>query len=101
MPFLLFEIWEDPKDHSFQMSPVTERGDDLRKQIAPRSVLRHSFRAKSDFEAYQMHYDWQGWGRWRPEPGWAERRFSGEEAAAQKSYLATRNSGSPVAAYTC
>ena len=80
----LFEIWENPEAHSFEMSLVTERGDELRGKIAPKSVLRHTFRAKSNFEAYQMNYDWHGWERWRPEPEWTEQPFTAEEVAVQE-----------------
>jgi len=93
MPYLLFEIWEDPEHNSFEMSPVTERSDELRRQIAPRSVLRHSFRAKSDHQAFQMNHDWHGWGLWRPEPDWMEQEFTADEVAAQPRYLLTRSSG--------
>jgi hypothetical protein len=92
---LLFEIWENPEDNSFEMSPVTEEGDQLRLQIASESVLRHSFWAKSDFDAYQTNYDWHGWGTWRPEPNWTEQLFTGEQAAIQRLYLATRKVRSP------
>jgi hypothetical protein len=91
VPRLLFEIWEDPDSHSSEMSPVTERGDELRGQISPKSELRHSFEAKSNFEAYQMNYDWHGWGRWKPLPDGMEQLFTDEEVAVQKRYLATRN----------
>jgi hypothetical protein len=90
---LLFEIWENPEDGSFEMSPATERGDELRRQIAPKSVLRHSFRAESDFEGYQLNYDWHGWGRWNPEPDWTEQKFTAAEVASQERYLAVRNVG--------
>ncbi len=90
MPLLLFEIWEDPENHSFAMSAVTERGDELRRQVEPNSVLRHSFRARSDFEAYQMNYDWHGWGRWKPQPDWTAKYFAADEVAAQELYLAVR-----------
>lgn len=91
MPHLLFEIWENPESHSFEMSLVTELGDELRKQIEPCSVLRHSFRAKSDFDAHQMNHDWHGWGEWKPEPDWAERQFTADEVAAQERYLTIRS----------
>jgi hypothetical protein len=87
---LLFEIWEELASNSFEMSPVTEAGDQMRSKIAPTSVLRHSFRAKSDFEAHQMNHDWQGWASWKPEPGWIEHLFTAEEAAVQEQYLAAR-----------
>lgn len=88
---LLFEIWENADDASFEISHVTEHADKLRRQVAPRSVLRHSFRAESDFEAYQLNYDWHGWGRWKPEPDWTEQRFTAAEVASQEGYLAVRN----------
>jgi len=91
MPHLLFEIWEDPEHHSFEMSMVTEHGDQLRKQIAPASVLRHSFQAQSAFEAYQTKNDWHGFGQWKAEPDWADQYFTEEDVAAQDRYLAVRN----------
>ena len=93
MPHMLFEIWEDPENHSFEMSPVTERGDELRRHTASKSVLRHSFRAQSNFEAYQNNNDWHGWGRWVPEPDWTEQHFTDEDVAAQGRYLAARSDG--------
>jgi hypothetical protein len=93
MPRLLFEIWEDPESHAFEMSPVTERGDELRRQIGPRSVLRHSFHAKSDFEAYQTNHNWHGWGQWKPEPDWTERQFTSDEVEEQERYLTIRQDG--------
>lgn len=90
MPYLLFEIWEDREHNHFQMAPVTDRNK-LRKQISPQSVLRHSFRAKSDFEAFQMNHDWHGWGRWKPEPNWTEQHFTADEVSVQQRYLATRD----------
>ena len=88
---LLFEIWEDSERHLFEMSPVTKEFDEQRKTISPNAVLRHSFRAKSNFEAYQANYDWHGWGRWRPEPNWKEQSFGAEEVATQDRYLAIRD----------
>ena len=87
---LLFEIWEDLESRSFEMSPVTETADQMRRAITPASVLRHSFRARSDFQAHQMNYDWHGWGSWTPEPDWTEHAFTAEEATAQAQYLAVR-----------
>jgi hypothetical protein len=88
---LLFEIWENSEDNSFEMSSVTAHGDGLRTKIAPKSVLRHSFRAKSNFEAFQMNHDWHGSGRWTPEPGWPEQPFTAEQVAIQDRYLLIRN----------
>ena len=51
MPHLLFVIWEGPERQSFEVAPVTERGVEVRRQIASRSALRHCFRARSNFEA--------------------------------------------------
>jgi hypothetical protein len=90
---LLFEIWEDSEAHSFELSRVTERGDELRRKTAPGSVLRHRFHAASDWEAYQMNNDWHGWGRWIPEPEWTQQHFTAEDVAVQERYLAVRNSG--------
>jgi hypothetical protein len=90
MPRLLFEIWEDPESASFEMTLVTERADELRRKIAPRSVLRHRFHAKSTFEAYQMNYDWHGWGGWKAETDWVEREFNEDEVATQERFLSVR-----------
>ena len=84
MPRLLFEIWENPENRSFHMAPVTKRADELRRQTEPRSVVRHSFHAESDFEAYQMNYDWHGWGTWRSESNWTAQQFTADEVAAQE-----------------
>lgn len=89
---LLFEIWEDPDRHSFEWSAVSEQGDELRKKVFPNSVLRHTFRAKSDVEAGQMNYDWHGWGAYDPGP-FPERFVTSEDVAVQERYLAVRNLG--------
>jgi hypothetical protein len=86
----MFEIWEDPEHNSFEMSPVSERGDKLRCQVSPTATRAHSFFASSNFEAYQMNHDWHGWGIWKPEPGWLEQHFTEEQALEQQSYLARR-----------
>jgi hypothetical protein len=91
VPALLFEIWEDRENHSFEMSRVTERSDELRRSIAPNSVRVHSFFAGSDFKAFQLSYDWHGWGTWKPEPDWPERHFTDEEALEQQRYLDVRS----------
>jgi hypothetical protein len=93
MACLLFEVWQNAEDNSVEMSSVAPRSDDLRRKIAPNSVLRHSFRASSDFKAYQLYYDWNGWGTWKPEPDWSEHTFTEEEAREQERYLRTRNGG--------
>lgn len=93
MPKLLFEIWEDLESHSYEMSPVTEGGDALRRQMTPNAILRHAFHATSDFEAFQMNHDWHGYGKWKPEQDWVERKFTIEEVEAQNSYLAIRKGG--------
>jgi hypothetical protein len=92
MVSLLFEVWESPEDDSIEMSQVSRRADDLRKQLSPKAILRHAFRASSDFTAYQLYYDWMGWGTWSPEPDWSERHFTDEEAREQELYLLVRNS---------
>jgi hypothetical protein len=95
VPKLLFEIWEDPEDHAFEMAQVTSRADEVRSQVAPKSVLRHSFRASSDFEAHRLNHDWHGWEPWKPEPDWVERFFEAHEADAQTHYLASKAVGKP------
>jgi hypothetical protein len=90
MPTLLFEIWQNSEDNSFEMSAVSERGDELRRQIAPRSTRVHSFLAESDFEAFQKNCDWHDWAMWQPPPDLHEWRFSQAEASEQQIYLATR-----------
>jgi hypothetical protein len=93
MATLLFEVWENCEGDGIEteMSPVSRRNDDLRKKITPKAILRHAFRATSDFEASQFYYDWMGFGTWRPEPDWPERRFADEEAREQELYLLVRN----------
>ena len=70
MALLLFEIWDDPEHSAVGFSAVSEQGDKLRKLVEPNAVRVHSFFASSDFEAFQMNYDWHGWGVWKPEPNW-------------------------------
>ena len=89
---LLFEIWEDPDSQSFEWSAVSEHGDELRKKIFPKAVLRHTFRAKSFVEAGRMNNEWHGWENYEPGP-WPERFVTSEEVAVQERYLAVRNLG--------
>ena len=91
MASLLFEVWQNPEGSSFMMSPVSQQGDDQREKLDPGFILRHTFRASSDFEAPQTYYDLMGWGTWRPEPDWSERHFTDEEAREQELYLLVRH----------
>lgn len=75
MPKLLFEIWRDD-DGSHAMSPVRRENDELRQKIAPNSVLVHSYYASTDFEAFRLKNEWQGFAPWMPEPDWEERPFT-------------------------
>lgn len=90
MALLLFEIWEHPGDQAIGMSQVSRAADESRQRAEPDSILRHSFYAESDFEAFKAFNDWCGYGRWMPEPDWTERRFSDAEAAEQLTYLDSR-----------
>jgi len=90
MALLLFEIWEDPEDKSFEMTAVSARGDVLRAQLSPSARLRHSFKAESDFDALQKRWAWHGCGRWTPPAGCHERFYSEKDAADQARYLAAR-----------
>lgn len=91
MAKLIFEIWQDVDDHSFALSGVTERGDQLRKFVSPNARLVHTFVARSDFDASQQNYDWHGWGKWKPEADWVERFYTDEEADEQRRYLIVRD----------
>jgi hypothetical protein len=87
---LLFEIWEHPDENAFEMSRVDEEGDALRPKVWSSSILRHSFRATSLFEAFRMEHAWRGYpGRWQA-PDFDDRPFTAEEAADQARYLAVR-----------
>lgn len=88
---LLFEIWRDPQDGSCVVLQAGREADEHLARISPGSVLLHSFSAVSDFDAFQKNYDWQGWGRWKPEPEWEERFFSEEDHAKQQQSLAERS----------
>lgn len=91
MSDLLFEIWRDDAAGHQEMGPVTEQADELRRAISPNAAKVHSFMAGSDFQASQMNYDWNGWGRWKPEPDWAEHFYTEREAEEQRRYLDRRN----------
>ena len=95
MAELVFEIWENPDDCSFEMSRVSSRLDELRRQIAPNSLKRHTFTAGSDFEAAQTNYDWHGWGLWKAPGNMTEQFFSEAENDEQRRYLAIRNDRFP------
>lgn len=90
MSDLLFEIWRDEAAGHQEMGPVTEQADELRRAISPNAVKVHSFTAGSDFRAFQMNYDWNGWGRWKPDSDWAEHFYTEREAEDQRRYLDRR-----------
>ena len=90
MAELVFEIWRDEDDNSFEMSPVSERGDCLRKSISPNAVRVYTFTACSDFEAAQKNYEWHDWGTRKSPEGLDELFFSEEEAEEQRRYIATQ-----------
>lgn len=91
MAELVFEIWRDDVAGEQSMSKVSEEADTLRFATMPKATLAHTFKAKSDFDAFQRNYDWNGWGVWRPEPGWTEQPFTEGEAAEQARYLSIRD----------
>ena len=91
MAELIFEIWTDDDDGSFEMGAVSAHRDELRCSVSPKARRVHSFTAGSDFEAHQTNYDWHGWGRWKIPQGLAERHFTEAEAAEQRRYIAVRN----------
>ena len=91
MAELKFEIWRDVAEDEQSMSQISDQGDRVRRATLPNATLVHSFSAVSDFDAFQKNYDWNGWGTWRPEPGWIERPFTADEAAAQALFIAQRN----------
>jgi hypothetical protein len=90
MAGLVFEIWRDDAAGEQSMSQVSERADKLRLATMPAAKLVYTFTAKSDFDAFQKNYDWNGWGVWKPEPHWTEQPFTETEAAEQARYLSSR-----------
>jgi hypothetical protein len=93
MPELLFEIWRDEARGQQSMWQVSGQADKVRHVTMPEARLAYSFTAKSDFQAFQKNYDWNGWGLWNPDPEWTERFFTDEEVAEQQSYLLERGTG--------
>lgn len=91
MAELIFEIWRDDAAGEQSMSQVSEQADKMRLATMPNARLVHTFRAGSDFDAFQKNYDLNGWGVWRPEPHWIEQPFTTEEAGAQAAFLSKRN----------
>jgi hypothetical protein len=87
---MLFEIWRDDVAGQQEMGPVTEQSDKLRQATMSEAVKVHSFKAVSDFQAFQANYDWNGWGTWNPEPDWIERFYTEAEAEEQRRYLICR-----------
>ena len=90
MATLLFEVWEDRREGSVEMSPVSKQHDDRRKSLNPNAVLLHTFRASTDFEAPRIYHELMGWGPWKPEPGWLERSFTDGQPREQEAYLLVR-----------
>jgi hypothetical protein len=90
MPELLFEIWRDEATNQQSMGPVSRQGDKVRRATMPNASLAHSFKAHSDFDAFQKNYDWNDWGRWKPDPDWIERLFTVDEVEEQRRYLEER-----------
>ena len=91
MAELVFEIWRDDAAGEQVMSQVSEQADKVRLATMPNAALVHTFAAKSDFDAFQKNYDWNGWGVWKPEQNWIEQPFTEAVAAEQARYLASRN----------
>lgn len=91
MAELVFEIWRDDAAGEQSMSQVSEQADRVRLATMPNATLVYSFTARSDFDAFQRNYDWNGWGAWKPEPYWTEQPFTDAEAADQARYLASRD----------
>lgn len=91
MAELIFEIWSNEDDGSFEMGAVSAQGDQLRKSVSPNSNRIYSFFATSDFEAYQLNYDYHGWGKWQAPAGLSERFFTDAEAVEQRAYLTVRS----------
>lgn len=91
MANLVFEIWRDEAEGEQSMSQVSEDADTFRMKIMPNATLTRTFKATSDFDAFQKNYDCNGWGVWRPEPHWTEKPFTHDEEEAQQAYLKRRN----------
>jgi hypothetical protein len=90
MPELVFEIWRDDAASEQSMAQISRQNDNVRAATMPNAALVHSFKAASDFDAFQTNYDWNRWGNWKPEPDWIERFFTDEEAMVQQAYLEER-----------
>lgn len=90
MAELLHEIWHDAETRSFEMGVVSKEADQQRARMFPSSVLVHSFKASSYYEAAQKNYDWHGWGQFKREPNWDDHFHTDEEDETQKQYLETR-----------
>lgn len=90
MAELVFEICRDDAAGEQSMSQVSEQADKLRLTTMPQATLAYTFTARSDFDAFQKSYDWNGWGVWKPEPHWAEQPFTDAEVAEQARYLSLR-----------
>ena len=93
MALLTFEIWRSEADDEQWMAEVSEQNDKVRATTMPQGGVVYSFAAKSDFEAFQKNYDWNGWGLWKPEADWTERFFTDEQAESQRCYMDGRRVG--------
>jgi hypothetical protein len=60
------EVWEDSEGLT-TLCLSDERGDDCRKLLDPKSILKHSFYAESHFEAMQIYYKFMNWEEYMTE----------------------------------
>jgi hypothetical protein len=88
-PELIWEVWVCPDSHSIELSPASAEGDELRAKIDPNAVRAHVFSAHSDHEAFQKHYELQGWGTWQSD-GYPANFATQEQAEKQEQFLASR-----------
>ncbi|MBX7534024.1 hypothetical protein K3165_13900 [Qipengyuania sp. 1XM1-15A] len=90
MPKLIFEIWHDPTNSSFEMGAVCSSTDEHRRAVSPNAVRIHQFTAESSLDAFQQDYDFHGLGIYRLPDGEREYFYTQHEAEEQMRYIAVR-----------
>jgi len=82
---LLYQIWEDPKSNSLEVTRASRAADELRRKTSPDAKLVHSFLASSFIEAMSIYYQQYDFGEYRPAPETPDEPHSNEELLAQRS----------------
>jgi len=72
---LRHEVWRNPDDESFEFAIASQRADEVRGAIAPKSELLHVIYAASWEEAMTAYHEWQGWEPYKPIPGVTDRLY--------------------------